>query len=252
MHQIFNRALLSLGWITVSLTAAPTAEQVEFFERKIRPVLAEHCYECHNSSGKEKGGLALDWAGGLAVGGDSGSLLGKGDPAKSLLLQVIRHEEPDMKMPKGGAKLSPEVIADFEKWVTEGAPDPRVAKPSKEEIAKATSWETIRERRKQWWSFQPIRQTAPPKVEGNWARSDIDRFIQAGWKDAGLAPVADAGAEALIRRLSFSIIGLPPTPEETAAFVKAEALDRQGAVEAAVEQLLSSPHFGERWARHWM
>ena len=252
MHQIFKRALLSLGWVTVSLTAAPTAEQVEFFERKIRPVLAEHCYECHNSSGKEKGGLALDWAGGLAVGGDSGSLLGKGDPAKSLLLQVIRHEEPDMKMPKGGPKLSPEVIADFEKWVTEGAPDPRVAKPSKEEIAKATSWETILERRKQWWSFQPIRQTAPPKVEGNWARSDIDRFIQAGWKDAGLAPVADAGAEALIRRLSFSIIGLPPTPEETAAFVKAEALDRQGAVEAAVEQLLSSPHFGERWARHWM
>ena len=171
MRQIFKRALLSLGWVTVSLTAAPTAEQVEFFERKIRPVLAEHCYECHNSSGKEKGGLALDWAGGLAVGGDSGSLLGKGDPAKSLLLQVIRHEEPDMKMPKGGPKLSPEVIADFEKWVTEGAPDPRVAKPSKEEIAKATSWEMIRERRKQWWSFQPIRQTAPPKVEGNWAVS---------------------------------------------------------------------------------
>ena len=145
MHQIVNRALLSLGWVAIGLNAAPSAEQVEFFEKKIRPVLAEHCYECHNSSGKEKGGLALDWAGGLAVGGDSGSLLGKGDPAKSLLLQVIRHEEPDMKMPKGGPKLSPEVIADFEKWVTEGAPDPRVAKPSKEEIAKATSWEMIRE-----------------------------------------------------------------------------------------------------------
>jgi mono/diheme cytochrome c family protein len=252
MHQIFNRALLSLGWVAFGLNAAPSTEQVEFFEKKIRPVLAEHCYECHNSSGKEKGGLALDWAGGLAVGGDSGSLLGKDDPAKSMLLQVIRHEDLDMKMPKGGPKLSPEVIADFEKWVIDGAPDPRASKPSKEEIAKATSWETIRERRKQWWSFQPIRQAFPPKVDGDWARSDIDRFIQAGWKDAGLAPSDDAGAEALIRRLSFSIIGLPPTSEETKVFVKAASENRQGAVEAAVARLLSSPHFGERWARHWM
>ena len=241
-----------LGWVTVGVGAAPTAEQVEFFEKKIRPVLAEHCYECHNSSGKDKGGLALDWAGGVAEGGDSGSLLVDGDLAKSLLLQVIRHEDADMKMPKGGPKLSPEVIADFEKWVTSGAPDPRVNKPSKEEIAKATSWETIRERRMQWWSFQPIRLPAPPKVDGDWARTDIDRFIQAKWKEAGLAPTGDADNEALIRRLSFSLVGLPPTPEETAVFLKAAEGDRAAAVEAAVERLLSSPHFGERWARHWM
>jgi len=252
MHQIFNRALLSLCWTTVGVSAAPTAQQFEFFEKKIRPVLSEHCYECHNSSGKDKGGLALDWAGGLVEGGDRGSLLGQGDSSKSLLLKVIRHEDSDMKMPKGGPKLSPEVISYFERWVADGAPDPRANKPTKEEIAKATSWETIRERRKQWWSFQPIRLPPTPRVEGDWARSDIDRFIQAGWESARLTPVADAGAEVLIRRLSFSIIGLPPTPEETRAFVKAAASDRQGAIEDVVEQLLASPHFGERWARHWM
>ena len=252
MHQIFKIALLSLGLVAFCLNAAPSVEQVEFFEKKIRPILAEHCYDCHNSSGKEKGGLALDWAGGLAIGGDSGPLLSKDDFTKSFLLQVIRHEIPDMKMPKGGPKLSPEVIADFENWIISGAPDPRASKPSKEEIAKATSWETIRDRRKQWWSFQPIRQTIPPKTDGDWARSDIDRFIQAGWKDAGLTPADDAGSEALMRRLSFSIIGLPPTPEETKAFLKAASENRQGAIESTIARLLSSPHFGERWARHWM
>ena len=113
-------------------------------------------------------------------------------------------------------------------------------------------WETIRERRKEWWSFQPILQVAPPKVDGDWAKSDIDRFIQSGWKEIGLAPASDAEPEALIRRLSFSIIGLPPTREETAAFLRAVSENRQAAIEGAVEQLLSSPHFGERWARHWM
>ena len=252
MHQIFNRTLFSLSWVAFGLNAAPSTEQVEFFEKKIRPVLAEHCYKCHNSSDKDKGGLSLDWAGGLAEGGDSGSLLIKGDPEKSMLLKVIRHEDPDMKMPKGGPKLSPEVIADFEKWVIDGAADPRARQPSKEEIAKATSWETIRERRKEWWSFQPIRQAFPPKVEGDWAKTDIDRFIQEGWKDAGLSPADDSKAEALIRRLSFSIIGLPPTPMETKSFVKEASENRQVAVESAVARLLSSPHFGERWARHWM
>ena len=113
MRQIFNTVLLSLSLVSFCLNAAPTTEQVEFFEKKIRPVLAEHCYECHNSSGKDKGGLVLDWAGGLAEGGDSGSLLEEDEPLKSFLLQVIRHEDSDMKMPKGGPKLSPEVIEDF-------------------------------------------------------------------------------------------------------------------------------------------
>ena len=121
------------GLLLVLLPAPALADDdLAFFESKIRPLLAEHCYECHNSSGKDKGGLALDWAGGLVEGGDSGSLLGQGDSSKSLLLKVIRHEDSDMKMPKGGPKLSPEVISDFKRWVADGAPDPRANKPTKE------------------------------------------------------------------------------------------------------------------------
>ena len=232
--------------------ANPTAEQVEFFEKNIRSVLAEHCYECHNSSDKAKGGLALDWQGGLAKGGDSGPVLVAGKPGSSRLLRVIRHEEKDLKMPKDGPRLSPVVIGNFEKWIAMGAPDPRTKQPTREDIAKATSWETIREQRKQWWSFQPVRLLAPPKVKGDWAQTDIDKFIQAVWEAEGLSPSSDAEPQALLRRLSFIITGLPPAPGETESFVQEARTNSRAAVESAIERLLASPHFGERWARHWM
>ena len=219
MHQLFKCLLLSFGFTAVGLMADPTAEQVEFFEKNIRSVLAEHCYECHNSSDKAKGGLALDWQGGLAKGGDSGPVLVAGKPGSSRLLRVIRHEEKDLKMPKDGPRLSPVVIGNFEKWIAMGAPDPRTKQPTREDIAKATSWETIREQRKQWWSFQPVRLPAPPKVKGDWAQTDIDKFIQAGWEAEGLSPSSDAEPQALLRRLSFIITGLPPAPGETESFV---------------------------------
>ncbi len=117
--------------------AAPTAEQIEFFEKHIRPVLAEHCYKCHNSSGKAKSDLALDWRGGWMVGGDSGPVIKLGKPAESFLLRVIRHQEKDLKMPKDGPKLSPPVIKNFERWIAMGAPDPRLKSPTKEQITKA-------------------------------------------------------------------------------------------------------------------
>ncbi|SVB25632.1 uncharacterized protein METZ01_LOCUS178486, partial [marine metagenome] len=252
MHQLFKCLLLSFGFTAVGLMANPTAEQVEFFEKNIRPVLAEHCYECHNSSDKAKGGLALDWQGGLAKGGDSGPVLVAGKPGSSRLLRAIRHEEKDLKMPKDGPRLSPAIVQNFERWIAMGAPDPRVMKPSREDIAKAISWETIREQRKQWWSFQPVRFPAPPRVKGDWAQTDIDKFIQAEWEAEGLSPAGNAEPHALIRRLSFVLTGLPPTPEETAAFVQVAEGDRRAAVVNAVERLLASPHFGERWARHWM
>ena len=232
--------------------ANPTAEQVEFFENNIRSVLAEHCYECHNSSDKGKGGLALDWQGGLAKGGDSGPVLVAGKPGSSRLLRALRHEEKDLKMPKDGPRLSPVVIGNFEKWIAMGAPDPRTKQPTREDIAKATSWETIREQRKQWWSFQPVRLLAPPKVKGDWAQTDIDKFIQAGWEAEGLSPSSDAEPQALLRRLSFIITGLPPAPGETESFVQEARTNSRAAVESAIERLLASPHFGERWARHWM
>ena len=252
MHRIFFSALFLLGLASVSLVAAPTAEQVEFFEKNIRPVLVERCYECHNSSDKAKGGLALDWRGGLAKGSDSGPVFVADTPGEGLLLRAIRHEDRELKMPKDGPKLSPMVIGHFEKWIAMGAPDPRAKPPSREEIAKATSWETIREQRKQWWSFQPIRFPAPPQMNGVWARTDIDKFIQSAWEAEGLSPAGDAGPQAIVRRLSFVLTGLPPTPGETAAFVQATVGNRRAAVETAVERLLASPHFGEHWARHWM
>ena len=252
MHRGFFRALFSIGLASVSLEASPTAEQVEFFEKNIRPVLAERCYECHNSSDKAKGGLALDWRGGLAKGGDNGPVIVAGKPDESLLLRAIRHEEKELKMPKDGPKLSALVIGHFEKWIAMGIPDPRVEQPSKEDIAKATSWETIREQRKQWWSFRPIRSPAPPSVKGDWAQTDIDKFIQAAWEDGGFSPAGDAESQVLIRRLSFVLTGLPPTPEESASFVQAAGRNRRVAIAAAVERLITSPHFGERWVRHWM
>ena len=252
MHQLFKCLLLSFGFTAVGLLANPTAEQVEFFEKNIRPALAEHCYECHNSSDKAKGGLALDWRGGLFKGSDSGQVIVAGKLDESLLLRSIRHEEKDIKMPKDGPKLSPVIIQNFESWIAMGAPDPRVKKPSREEIAKAISWETVREQRKKWWSFQPVRSPVPPRVKDDWAQTDIDKFIQAEWETEGLSPAGNAEPHALIRRLSFVLTGLPPTPEETAAFVQVAEGDRRAAVVNAVERLLASPHFGERWARHWM
>ncbi|MBL69076.1 MAG: hypothetical protein CMO74_11600 [Verrucomicrobiales bacterium] len=238
--------------LTGSLWSAPTPKELEFFEKNIRPILAEHCYECHNSAGIEKGGLVLDWRGGMLEGGDSGKLFEAGQPKGSFLLRVLRHEVRELKMPKGGGKFSAEVVKRFEEWIAMGAPDPRLKPPTKEEITKATSWQTTLERRKQWWSFQPIQDAKPPRVEGDWARGEVDAFVLAKWGGKNLAAAADASPEVLIRRLSFALTGLPPTPEESLAFTKAAIVNRKLAIETAVDRLLASPRFGERWARHWM
>ncbi len=252
MHCFQKIIPLGLVLSATCVLGAPTAAQSEFFEKNIRPVLVERCYECHNSGGKAKGDLVLDWRGGWMAGGDSGLLFTPGKPEGSLLLRVLRHQEKDLKMPKDGPKLSAAVVKNFERWIAMGAPDPRLKPPTKEQITKATSWETTLERRKKWWSFQPIRDAKPPKVKGNWAATDIDQFIQAGWSTKNLKPSADAQPEIFIRRLAFALTGLPPTPEETLAFTKAAAINRQSAIENATDRLLASAHFGERWARHWM
>jgi len=252
MAHFFKIGVLCVGVMTTSAVAVPSTEPVAFFEKHIRPVLAERCYECHNSGDKTKGGLALDWRGGFARGGESGPVIVASKPGESLLLRAIRHKNKELKMPKDGPKLSSEVIANFEKWIAMGAPDPRAKQPSREDIAKVTSWESIRGQRKQWWSFRPIRSPAPPSVKGDWAQTDIDKFIQAAWEDGGFSPAVDAESQVLIRRLSFVLTGLPPTPEESASFVQAAGRNRRAAIAAAVERLITSPHFGERWARHWM
>ncbi|MEM7478237.1 MAG: DUF1549 domain-containing protein [Planctomycetota bacterium] len=223
-----------------------TAEQQEFFETRIRPVLVEHCYECHNSTEESKSGLALDYRDGLR------EVLEEEDgfySTESTLLQAMRHEIAGLEMPEGGPRLSDEVIADFDAWLKSGAPDPRDNPPSAKELSAITSWEAMREKRKQWWSFQPILAVSPPEVsQGEW-RSPIDRFVLKRLMQEQLTPSKKADKKVLIRRLYYALIGLPPAAEEVAAYV---ADDSPEAYEKLVERLLESKHFGERWARHWM
>ena len=221
-------------------------EQREFFESKIRPVLAENCYECHNSRDCAEGNLALDWRGAIVSGGDSGSLIDKQKPSDSLLVKVIRHEIDGLEMPEGGAKLAEAIAADFERWIVSGLPDPRDSPPSKSELAKATSWEAVRESRQKWWSFQPIDAVEPPTGDSD---HEVDRFIQRRLLEHGLSSANVADRTTLLRRATFAITGLPPTPEQVEGFL---ANERDDAFERLVDELLASSAFGERWARHWM
>ncbi len=251
---VMSVALLSLlmlfAWRT-SDAAEPTTEQREFFETRIRPVLVEQCYECHNSVKKAEGGLAVDQRAALLKGGDEGAIVVPGKPSESRLLAILRHEVDGMKMPKGGAKLSNAVIADFEKWIAMGAPDPRDKAPSVDELAKATSWETVIEKRKKWWSFQPIRPVAPPVVKNErWSAHPVDRLVLAKLEEQQLEPNDAADPQTLVRRLFFVLIGLPPSADEVETWT-AKIKQPNGYAEL-VNHLFDSPHFGERWARHWM
>jgi cytochrome c553 len=223
-----------------------TQEELAFFEKKIRPVLSENCYKCHSAdSEKIKGGLTLDTREGIRMGGDSGHAVVPGDAKNSLLLKAIRGEDPDLQMPpkKSGAKLSDEVIADFAKWITMGAPDPREGK------AVAHKGMDL-EKGKAYWAFQPPQKAPAPAVKDKgWAKGEIDRFVQAEREAKGLKPVAEAENAVLVRRLYFDLIGLPPTPEQVEAFVKDSS---PKAYEALVDTLLASPQYGERWGRHWL
>jgi hypothetical protein len=244
-------------WTAVSGRAqSPTAwssQQLEFFEERIRPVLVEQCYACHNSSTQADGNLELDHREGLLRGGEQGKLFIPGEPRGSRLLAILRHEIPETRMPEGGAPLEPHILADFEKWIAMGAPDPRDQPPTAAELQQATSWEAILDSRRRWWSLQPIQEVAPPTVADNtWSQHPVDLFLLAKLREQRLEPGAAADAETLVRRLFFALLGLPPKAVEVEQW-KAR-IDHQGsvAIEALVDQLLGSPHFGERWARHWM
>jgi len=238
-------ALLVAAAGTAARAADPDPKGVEFFERKVRPVLAEHCYACHSADAKNKlrGGLALDTREGLLKGGDGGPAVVPGDPGKSLLVRSLRHAPGAPEMPPKG-KLPAAVIADVEAWVRMGAPDPRTGPGAV--VRKGMSLEDGR----RFWSFVPPKDTPPPAVkDATWPRTAADRFVLARLEAKGLTSVGDADRRSLIRRVSFDLHGLPPTPEETDAFVT----DRDPqAYEKLVDRLLASPRFGERWGRHWL
>jgi len=223
-----------------------TPDQIEFFESKIRPVLVEYCYECHSQDEKIKGGLSLDSREALLHGGDSGEALVPGDPEASLLYTAISWADEDYEMPPR-RKLSADIIADFEKWVRMGAPDPRVT----ETVVVKTEIDI--EAGKEFWSFKkPVKADAPEVQDADWPRDEVDSFVLAALEEMGLKPVGDAKPEVLLRRLTFDLIGLPPRPEEVKAFITAWQSDPQGAIEAKVDELLAMEQFGERWGRHWL
>ena len=238
-----------LGTSLATAQDSPTADELDFFEREVRPLLVARCYDCHAETAK--GGLRLDSRAATLRGGDSGPALVPGEPDQSLLVKAVRAygdgvSPEELRMPPKG-KLSDEEIAILERWVALGAPDPRTEPASSSiEAPRELDWEEARD----FWSFRRMGTSEPPAVENEpWVRQPLDRFILSSLEKAGLTPAPEADRRTLIRRLSFDLTGLPPSAEEVEAFVADPSPD---AYEALVERLLASPHYGERWARYWL
>ncbi len=251
--------IASVLWgLTVALlpgTAAADDAGYEFFEKKIRPILADHCAECHSADSRKLGGsLLLDSRDGIKTGGDSGPVLDPGKPDSSLLIKAVRYTDDDLKMPPKG-KLPAAAIADLETWVRMGAPDPR-DQPTRRKPA--STWPEVLQTRRDWWSLHPVQSPlVPTPKDPSRTQNPVDRFIAVKLEEQGLPVAAPASARTVARRLSLVLTGLPPKLEQVEAFVRdcggdvVSPLPPQ-AVERLVDALLDSPHFGERWARHWM
>lgn len=226
--------------------AALTAQETEFFERSVRPVLVSHCYKCHSAaSDRIKGGLRLDTKEATLKGGETGPAVVPGRPDSSLLIKAIRYADPDLQMPPNGEKLQERDIAALEQWVRMGAPDPR------EGSAGAHDYASEREKAENHWAFQPIFPPEPPQVAdtNNWVQSPIDQYILAELYEYKLLPSPRADKTTLIRRATFDLTGLPPSLAELDAFL---ADDSPKAFEKVVDRLLDSPRYGERWGRYWL
>ena len=223
----------------------PTVEQLEFFEREIRPLLIEHCYECHSGkSSRLKAGLLLDSRQGMLKGGDSGPAIIGSNPDESLLIQAVRYETFEMP-PRG--KLQTKDIDLLTKWVAIGAPWPEEKEASAAPAREVFDWQ---KRKASHWAWQPI--TAPPRPSitgSDWPKNAMDDFVLAGLEKSGLKPAEPADKYTLIRRLYFDLVGLPPSPGQVQDFINDAS---KYATEQLVDQLLRSPHFGERWGRHWL
>ncbi|WP_235934724.1 PSD1 and planctomycete cytochrome C domain-containing protein [Candidatus Laterigemmans baculatus] len=236
--------------LVLLIPGAPPAVQAKpvspedrtFFETRIRPVLVEHCYECHAADSADLGGgLRLDSHDAIRRGGQTGSVLVAGEPADSLLIQALRYEGPEMPPEQ---PLPESVIRDFEVWVERGAPDPRTEEPPPK---------TAEPQEEVLWSLEPLEEPPLPKVaRTNWPRDRIDHFVLARIEAAGLSPTRDADPRTLARRLHYDLIGLPPSLEAIETFVAASERDGAAAVERLVDRLLASPQFGVRWGRHWL
>jgi mono/diheme cytochrome c family protein len=226
------------------LAAEPSPEQIEFFENKVRPIFAEHCYNCHSEKAEKlKGGLRLDSSEAILKGGDTAPAIIPGDVEGSLLIKAVRYTDSDLKMPPKNKKLSAEQIASLEAWVKMGAPLPRaaVAFHQLDQIAKV---------RAKHWAFQPVKKPAMPTVKNSrWIQTPVDNFILATLEKRNLSPAPMADRRTLIRRVTYDLIGLPPTYQEVEEFICDQRPDSYARL---VDRMLDSPHYGERWARYWL
>jgi len=255
MRKTIELIVAGVAWLSIGLVLQaadetakpePTPAQLDFFEKKIRPVLVQHCYQCHSEAAEKakqlKGGLRVDSRAGLRQGGDSGPAVVPGKLDESQLIAALKFESVEMP-PKG--KLPESVIADFETWIRDGAADPRQAGSGVRRAGIDI------EAGKKFWSYVAPREQPLPSVGAHrdWPRSAIDPWIAAGFAARQVPPAADATRETLVRRLYFDLIGLPPTVDEIDAFLADESPD---STPRLVERLLASPRFGERWSRHWL
>ena len=227
-----------------------TAEQLEYFESKVRPVLAQNCFECHNpDQGRVKGSFRADSRQALLTGGPSGPALVPGDVEGSLLIKAVRYGDEDYAMPPK-QKLPEEQIKILEDWVRMGAPWPSApaeAEPAMQSYKIEYDYEAAR---RDHWAFQPLQSTEPPQAkESKWSQHPIDRFLYAAMEAKGVRPVQDADKRTWLRRVTLDLTGLPPNPEDYAAF---EADRSPQAYETVVDRLLASPAYGERFGRHWL
>ena len=238
--QISTLLIMATG-VVVNATAD---ERTEFFESHIRPVLVTHCYKCHAVEAKNvRGGLLLDSRKGLLAGGESGAAVVPGKPEESLLISALKHDSfqmpPDRRLPDS-------VVADFEKWISDGAVDPRSGGHTLER--KAIDLEEGRK----FWSFQPVERPIVPQAGGNWSLTDIDRLIADRLALSQLSAGREATPLEILRRLHFALVGLPPTADQIESFSDSWQANPDRAIADTTDELLASPRFGERWGRHWL
>jgi hypothetical protein len=247
LRGLVGAGLCSFTALTAALSAcgAESPGGDEFFEKKVRPVLVEQCLRCHGND-KKRGSLSLESREGALKGGDNGPALVPGNPEKSRLVEAIHYTNVDLQMPPKG-KLSDAAIRDLTTWVKMGAPWPA---GSIGKTAGSGGNFDLAKRKAAHWAWRPVQAVQPPEVRhADWPLCDVDRFILCGLEEKGLAPASQADRRTWLRRVTFDLVGLPPTPEEIAAFLKDESRDAYATV---VDRLLTSPHFGERWGRHWL
>ncbi|MEM9588730.1 MAG: DUF1549 domain-containing protein, partial [Planctomycetota bacterium] len=222
---------------------------LELFEKRVRPALIRYCYECHSTDSDDIGGdLLVDSRDAIRRGGEMGAAIRPGKPAASLLIQAIEYRDlempPDQQMPD-------DVIADFRRWVSLGAPDPRIQDPtSTASMGTGKPTASPKSVAEDHWAFQPVRVTAVPHAnKSDWPLTEVDRYVLARLRQSNLSPNSDAKPEVLLRRVYFDLIGLPPSPVAIASFTANPSAEHYAQI---VDDLLASDHFGERWGRHWL